>query len=342
MENHDLSDETVQDRIYIMITRYVTGAALVVLLYDHLLTLGSEVKLIWPVKMSAPKFLFLFMRYTVPIALIIFTIQLSGLEQELELSAAVIVSIRQPSGSLVSHLRSCVSWMSVATFLATSTIATSNFLILLRLWVVWDRNRRLVIWTLLLFVLAQFGGLAAASVLVSEFKQKLVWNKTLHMCGFDTKPPPIAILWAPGTVFEVVLCVITWWNVLTQPRTSNASLASAIYRDGLMYFLILLCLRIINTILAVRAPSLLIFVAVLPVWCATTTTTCRLMIKLRQIDHNRDRIGPHDLSAESIAIHDEYDELVQSGVHIEMLRSVGPSTPIGTSIRAPGSHGHLK
>ncbi|KAJ7902154.1 hypothetical protein B0H14DRAFT_2670173, partial [Mycena olivaceomarginata] len=254
--------------------------------------------------------LFLWIRYTVPIALITYNVQLSNLMPQLQLSTSF-----------------CVSWMSICMFLAVSTVGTSNFLIMLRLWVIWDRNRKLMIWTLLLFVLAQIGGLAGTSFLVWEIKRKLIWNPNplFHMCAFVGTPPPIAILWAPGTAFEVVLCVLTWWNVMTQPRTSNAPLAAAIYRDGFMYFLLLLCIRIINTILAVRAPPALIFVAMVPIWCATTTTTCRLMIKLRQIDHNQDRIRPNDISDESIGVtvHDEYDELVQSGVHVEMLRSVG-------------------
>ncbi|KAJ6499000.1 hypothetical protein C8R45DRAFT_100312 [Mycena sanguinolenta] len=307
-------EELVQEFTDIVITRYIT-AATIILIYDHLLSFADEVKLIWPAKRSAPKVLFLFIRYMVPTVMIIYNIQLSHLIPGLTFPTALRF--------LDEH------W-------PLSTIATSNFLILLRLWVLWDRDPNLMFWTLLLFVLSQLGGLATVSVVVSEFKRKLIFNPTFDMCGFVGTPPPVAILWAPGTVFEVILCAITWFNVLKRPRTSNASLATAIYRDGFLYFLLLLCLRIINTILAVRAPPALIFVAMFPVWCATTTTTCRLMIKLRQADHNHDRIGPNDHSNDTLGVHDEYDELV--GVHVEMLRSIGRSTPIESS----GSHDHLK
>ncbi|KAJ7268681.1 hypothetical protein B0H12DRAFT_1096135 [Mycena haematopus] len=85
MENPYIDEDLTQAFLYIMITRYVTAAALVILIYDHLLSLGSEVKLIWPVKFSAPKVLFLFIRYMVPIVLIIYTVQLSHLAPNLEL-----------------------------------------------------------------------------------------------------------------------------------------------------------------------------------------------------------------------------------------------------------------
>ncbi|KAF7376419.1 AAA domain-containing protein [Mycena sanguinolenta] len=313
-----IADEgVVQAFTYVVITRYVTAAAIVVLIYDHLLSFGDEVKLIWPAKTSAPKVLFLFIRYMVPTVLIIYNIQLSDLEPSLTFPTAF-----------------CVSWMSIGAFMALSTIATSNFLIMLRLWVLWDRDRKLVIWTLLLFVLAQLSGLATVSILVWEFKRKLDFNPKFHMCGFVGKPPPVAILWAPGTAFEIVLCAITWFNVLKRPRTSNASLATAMYRDGFLYFLLLLCLRIINTILAVKAPPALIFIAMFPVWCATTTTTCRLMIKLRQIDHNHDQIRPNDHSDDTLCVHDEFDELrphnpdPSTSVHNETKRQL--QTPDNT------------
>ncbi|KAJ7045823.1 hypothetical protein C8F04DRAFT_1066300 [Mycena alexandri] len=288
----------------ITITRYVNAAAYVILLYDHLLSLGSEVNLIWPAKNTSAKWLFLFIRYTIPCAITVYTVQLSGLSN-IQLSSNF-----------------CVWWMSCAAFIGWATVATSNFLILLRLWVIWERNRKLMLWTLGCFLFAQTGGLACAAILVHAMKPQLTWNTELQMCAFIGQAPPVAILWAPGTAFEIVLCAITWWNALNRPRSSNNPLAAAIYRDGFLYFLLLLCLRIINTVLAVAAPRGLIFVAMFPVLCGTTTTTCRLVITLRQVA--ADHTIPDDRSVDV----EEYDQLEQSGVHVEMLRSVGPSTPI--------------
>ncbi|KAK7005793.1 AAA domain-containing protein, partial [Favolaschia claudopus] len=304
MDNQELA----QTYHYILITRYVTGMkSPVVLIYDHILSFGSEVKLIWPVKTSAPKILFLVMRYTVPIAVAIF-------------------HIRKSLSCLVSYRwRSCISWMSLGSFIAVGTIATSNLLILLRLWVIWDRNRKLVMWTLLLFLLAQIGGIASTSVLVSQLKRKLVWSPMFHLCVFQDAPPPIYIVWLPGTFFEILLCAIAWGHSLKQPRTSNDSLTEAVYRDGFMYFLVSLVyrLRIINTIIALCAPHALIFVAMLPVWCATTTTTCRLMIKLRQIDHNHDRGRPNDISDESLEVMHDDDSVLGKRPH-----NSDPTTPV--------------
>jgi len=297
----------------ITITRYVNAATFVILLYDHLLSLGSEVKLIWPAKFTSAKALFLSIRYMVPCAITLYTVQLSGL-------------------SLITLSDNfCQWWMGFAAFAGWATVASSNFLILLRLWVIWDRDRKLMFYTGLCFIIAQTAGLVCASVLVWQMKSQLYWNTDLHLCGFHHQPP-VAILWAPGTIFEIILCAVTWWNALNQPRSSNVALAAAIYRDGFLYFIFLLCLRITNTVLAFTAPPGLIFVAMFPVWCATTTTTCRLIIKLRQITEDQLESCPDpDEDNTSVAVHGDYDELERSGVHVEMLRSVGPSTPIRSS-----------
>ena len=44
---------------------------LVLLLYDHLLTFSAEVEYVWKSRWSLPKVLFLFTRYSVPLAAIV-------------------------------------------------------------------------------------------------------------------------------------------------------------------------------------------------------------------------------------------------------------------------------
>lgn len=65
-----------------------------ILIYDHLLSLGSESQLIWPAKLTSAKGLFLFIRYMVPLAMTIYTVRElcavsaagAGTEQPAELS----------------------------------------------------------------------------------------------------------------------------------------------------------------------------------------------------------------------------------------------------------------
>ncbi|KAJ7282968.1 hypothetical protein C8J57DRAFT_1297149 [Mycena rebaudengoi] len=297
---------SISDYANIFVTRYVNGK---ILLYDHLLTLGDEVTFIWPAKSSSPKGLFLFIRYVVPCAMIVYTVQLSGLVPGLQLSTTV---------------NSCRWWMGFAAFLGWGTVAIMNFLILLRLWVIWDRDRRLMVWTVLCFILAQVAGLVCASIVVWKMTESMVWHQELTMCGFNTFVP-VAIIWLPAIAFECVVCGTAWWNALYRPRSQNVALTAALYHDGFLYFLVSVGLRVTNTVLATLS-----FLIRSPVWCATTTTACRLIIKMRRISAEPTH-GVADQDIDATIVHGDYDELEQSGVHVEMLRSVGPSTPIRTA-----------
>ncbi|KAJ7079062.1 hypothetical protein B0H15DRAFT_519185 [Mycena belliarum] len=144
----DPSELTAQHFRHLQVTRYFNAAAFVMLIYDHLLTLGAEVDLIWTARLTAAKATFLVVRYMVPCALTFFTNCLDLL---------ILVTL-------------CRWWMSFAIFMGWATLALSNFLILLRLWVVWDRQRKLSFYTLLSFVVAEFLGLVAASLLVWQMK----------------------------------------------------------------------------------------------------------------------------------------------------------------------------
>ncbi|KAG1772077.1 hypothetical protein EDD22DRAFT_478595 [Suillus occidentalis] len=68
---------------------------LVVLLWDHLLTVHDEVELVWRAQLSFPKLLFLFNRYVVPTCLIILTYATSGFSDDIVSDSVCIIPYRE-------------------------------------------------------------------------------------------------------------------------------------------------------------------------------------------------------------------------------------------------------
>ncbi|KAJ6589018.1 hypothetical protein B0H19DRAFT_1248585 [Mycena capillaripes] len=77
-------------------TRLVSAAGLVILLYDHLLSLSDEVRFIWPAKFTSSKVAFLVMRYAVLLQMIIHIIQLAGLS-DVHFSDNMRLNLIEPS-----------------------------------------------------------------------------------------------------------------------------------------------------------------------------------------------------------------------------------------------------
>ncbi|KAJ7603288.1 hypothetical protein DFH06DRAFT_1151965 [Mycena polygramma] len=235
----------------VLTTRYVSAAGLVVLLYDHLLTFDDEVEYIWKASHSLEKTLFLFLRYMVPLFVTAQTVTRSGLT---------------------------VITMSDLTFAGWLSILVSNLLVLQRIWKTLPSGHPLIIWSLSFFVVMQLAGLAVTTWIVTNMIPVLVFEPSVGLCTFSTKPSVFG-LWVPGLVFEVVVFITVCWNTLDRPRALGPDSNAHITR---MLFVILTVLRVANTLIAVLAPISLLFVILFFIWAATTVTTTRLIINSRR------------------------------------------------------------
>ncbi|KAJ6534825.1 hypothetical protein B0H19DRAFT_1038857 [Mycena capillaripes] len=251
----------------VVITRYVSAAGLVLLLYDHVLTLDDEVEHIWSAPTTLAKILFLILRYMVPLFLTVQTITRSGL-------SIIVMS------DVV-----CKGWTSFATYAGWLSIVISNFLVLLRIWTTLPRGHHFIPWSLAFFFLMQLTNFSVTTWVVSNMIPVLVFEPLVGLCTFTSKPSVFG-LWVPGLVFEIVVFVTVCWNMFDRPRTigtdSDRYITRVLFRDGVMYFLILFVLRIANTVIAIVAPVSLLFVIVFFIWAATTITTTRLIINSRR------------------------------------------------------------
>ncbi|KAF5361485.1 hypothetical protein D9758_006208 [Tetrapyrgos nigripes] len=206
-------------------SRYVSLAGLVVLVYDHCITFDDEVEFIWKAKWKLPKVLFLLLRYIVPIALLVNIIYMSGIS------------------GYVSD-KHCVVWFGVSEF---------GVLVLLHLWNISDRNKFLVIATLVIYILAFIANMVTAALAVSYLPGHTTYSPIFKLCALDHKKG-IPFVWAPGLVLDVLIIPTLIYNALERPRDARTELTTQVFRDGLLFFAILLILRLTNLLLAIFAP----------------------------------------------------------------------------------------
>ncbi|KAJ7232082.1 hypothetical protein C8J57DRAFT_177151 [Mycena rebaudengoi] len=199
----------------LQVINYSCAAGLVILLYDHLLTFGDEVRLIWSAKSSTTKFMFLATRYLVPSLMILNAVALSGLS-DVHLSDDV-----------------CKAWITMGIFAGSVTQAINSWLVLLRLWILWQRQRTFILCTLLLFIATELATIIGGWIGVAHILPGMFFEPTLHLCVFKGQFS-IFFLRVPGLVFQFVVLAALAWKALRHGRTS----LSSIYRDGFVYFLV--------------------------------------------------------------------------------------------------------
>ncbi|KAF8556649.1 hypothetical protein OG21DRAFT_1482863 [Imleria badia] len=231
-----------------------------ILLWDHILTLPDEVQLIWKARLSIAKVLFLFNRYAVPFAMIVVSHEFSG----------------------VTPYRSLSVWYAIGVTVGMMSIATSNFLILLRLWVLWDRSPRLILGTLLFYVVTQLVSLGCVGYVINDMLPTLFFDPILRICLPNSKPK-FVMLWTPGMAFELMVFLTAVWNALDRPRSQNVRMTKIMYRDGSLYFFSLFALRLLNVLMCVLAPASLTFLGLFFVWSISNITLARLILNLRRL-----------------------------------------------------------
>ncbi|KAJ7683459.1 hypothetical protein B0H17DRAFT_1074240 [Mycena rosella] len=241
----------------VLIIRYISGLLFdsFILLYDHLLSLADEVQLIWSAKFTSSKFLFLAIRYLVGSLLI---------------PRRVLADLSNVSLSN----QFCRAWWAFAVLVGWATIVINNWFILLRMWVLWDRNRTFIIATLLLFIAMHATHLVLAWVGVAHMINTLHFEPFRHACGFSTVSD-IGGVWLPQLLFEFLMLMAMGWKVRMRPKTLKS-----LHEDGFGYFLVRLTLA--NAVVFLAARTTLTFCLVFFMWCFTTTATCRMVLGVRR------------------------------------------------------------
>ncbi|KAF7371270.1 hypothetical protein MSAN_00762800 [Mycena sanguinolenta] len=268
----------------VLITRYVSAAGFVLLLYDHLLTLGDEVEYTWNAPNSVAKITFLCLRYMVPSFLTVQTVLRSGLSV-IPMSDTVRTSQRSMLQHDLTLRQACKAWIPVATYAGWLSIAISNFLVLLRIWTTLPHSHRLKVWSIGFFAAAQILSFGFTSWVVGNMVAVLFFDSRVGLCSFSSKPNVVG-LWVVGLAYEVLVFVTVCWNTLDRPRalrsSADAGVTRMLFKDGITYFVILFALRIANTVIAIVSPVSSLFVIVFFIWAATTVTTSRLILNSRR------------------------------------------------------------
>jgi len=243
--------------------KYLGVAGLVFLLYDHIISFGDEVELVWKAKWTLPKVIFLLLRYGVPCALIVHIYQLSALN-----------AIMDPDGF-------CEVWFNVMVCFGMVTNAIGNFLVLLRLWLITNRNQKFIFATLILFVIAHVATITCVVIVLVNANPSLIFDPVLTMCMMIRRSI-LGLLYVPAVIFDSVALVVTFWNALRRPRSQEMGLMRYLRQDGFIFVLLLFLMRLVNFFMTLFGPLSMIFSAIYVVWATTTVTVSWLVLDFRR------------------------------------------------------------
>ncbi|KAI0045044.1 hypothetical protein FA95DRAFT_173081 [Auriscalpium vulgare] len=224
----------VQDSPYHNVVPYSVAAIGALLVWDWLCTFDQEVEYVWSGSWNLGQVLFLLNRYPPFIDTFI----------SLHLLTAVRISAEQ-----------CKRQFTAVTWLITSGVLISEFILLLRTYAIWERRR----WVLILCCsIAAF--LYAPAILVTELEVKSLRFADARTdgrpgCALEHAGSIIFISYVLLMISETIIFVLTAIKAVQHLRRTRSPMVVALYRDGVLFYFYILIVTLANVIVPVAAPS---------------------------------------------------------------------------------------
>ncbi|KAI0040034.1 hypothetical protein FA95DRAFT_930300 [Auriscalpium vulgare] len=235
------------------------GAA--VLFYDHACTFFSEIHLIWTRPLTITKLLFLSMRYSIAVGHILLIYTLSGLAETTPDKLSVLV---------------CIPAQNTDAYITKLPV-----LLVVRVYALWDHRKSILRTLTVGYVIAAF--CTAGTMLASTAdlaRSTFFEGKIFHMCLLDSRPKLWSGIWISQVAFHLFVFVLTVFNATDRPRQVSSPLITDLRKDGGLFYVAMIMLRLANLILGLLPGDGLFLMAVWFVWAMAAVTVTRLTLKV--------------------------------------------------------------
>jgi len=255
---------------------YLGIAAFCLLCYDIVITWDIEISLVWPAPLSLVKVLFLFNRYAVP--------------------GVYIWNVYMLSGTLTSVPGDSYCYYFFAFNLAMQAITTNGVgatLILLRVYALYNRNKRIL--ALLVFLLlVELGMTLGISMYASVVtRDQMVFEPIFGTCALLTHLSWLWVVFLSMIIFDVTVFALILWKTWEHVRAAGpagvrSSLFSVMLYDGVAYFAMMLAGETLNLVAFSSFPPTLFLVGLQIMWCVNTSMVSRIYLSLRSAARPQD------------------------------------------------------
>ncbi|KDQ16565.1 hypothetical protein BOTBODRAFT_252598 [Botryobasidium botryosum FD-172 SS1] len=308
---------------------YLFPTVCTLLCYDHAITFGEEVRLVWNAPWNLAKFLYLFLRYFTEIALLIDgSYRLHG---HMTTSGAYPLVIRQMSGDGILHHCRLLTGLYTTAF--TLSCLAGDLLLFIRVYAIWGRQLKVLVSMGVLFVVNYVMYACAPGVLSANMNERaLFWGA----CSDLRIITPVYVSWAFSLLYEAVAFAMTLVRSIQIARNQGirGTIFYVVFRDGLSYFVVLTILRACAFISAADSRLSVTSISVLA-RILSVVLTARMFLNLRGVRTHQDWAVQTNIR-ERVLLRDEECEIIR-GESCEYTREGSGSIPLSSTLASVGA-----
>ncbi|VDB94786.1 unnamed protein product [Peniophora sp. CBMAI 1063] len=277
----ELYDEVVRGLKDAQGIRYISAIGLVALLCDHIQTFPEEIRLVWRAPASLAKFLFLANRYLVAGSIIAATHSFAGFNGAVYTDRVCMLYPESVLRNTDHVFQGCAILLSYVASASVISLGIANVLVLTRVLLLWDKNRTVLIILGSAYLIGYMltVGFLIASIVILE--PGIQWSPLAHACSPTTKTPFFTAVWAGPFLFELTVLSLTVFNAIARPRSENMGLTNTLHQDGISFFIVITCFRIVNIVFTASPYPNRVNYAGFFVWAMVTVILNRLLLHIR-------------------------------------------------------------
>ncbi|KAK0447655.1 hypothetical protein EV421DRAFT_1787318 [Armillaria borealis] len=241
------------------------------MIWDHLLTLDQEIDAIWISrnKEYLPKLIYVLNRYFAEGVLLYTAYVWGGYSHGLTDAVS--------SGVLLVH---CTGVLWLFTVSSTVMVGLLQFIIAMRVYKLWDNQKRAGCVLLVAFSVCISAAivLAVITVIIFLMSKRLIPVQHLgNVCSVAGIPRTIPALLATLLAFDILIVLMVLYRALEKPRRTHIEAINSFHRDGARLYLVLLWLLLL-------IPHIF-FAMLCASWTLNTNIGCRVHLRVEGLKH---------------------------------------------------------
>ncbi|KAJ3880264.1 hypothetical protein F5051DRAFT_171296 [Lentinula edodes] len=257
--------DSIEDLESLYRLRYLSGVALSVMVYDHLLTLNEEFSNIWaaPNRDYFQKLMFVINRYYTEAMVMYVVYVCSGLAN---LDDAV--SVADSSGFSLSLQQYSPPPLTAAVFIT------------LRVYHSWDKRKRVAIILLVAFIIFMAAAAALAVISAVDVQPAIHFVSFLKACMVPDIPITFPFMMGTLLGFDLFIILVAFFNAFERPHKTHADVLDTLHRDGARSFVAIFLLRLGCLIVSVVGMPADCFGALSVMWTLTAIISSRIHLRV--------------------------------------------------------------
>ncbi|KAG8811702.1 hypothetical protein FRC19_003642 [Serendipita sp. 401] len=224
----------------------------------------TETRLIWQRPKMAPSRIAYFVnRYVPPIFLLVANYQLGGFR-----------------GPLTNEL-------AIAPLVQLFTCTCATYILVLRVLALYRAGRAFTIAIYVLFAIS-YGACLGITINASiVIKKDAFFDPLVHICNIKNTPRIFRFIFLTPIFFEILIGGLTLWKCIQHAYViSHASSAPMIYimlRDGLIWWTLVVGLRVWNALIWVFLPQSLVYLGIYVHWALVSASVSRFFLNILDV-----------------------------------------------------------